>query len=42
MFVFELLAALDDFAHSAALGASSGLALSLGELAEHELIEIRP
>jgi hypothetical protein len=41
-FVFELLAALDDFAHSATLGASSGLARLLSELAEHELIEVCP
>jgi len=41
-FVFELLAALDDFAHSSTLGVTSGLARLLGELAEHELIEVCP
>jgi hypothetical protein len=41
-FVFELLAALDDFTNADALGASSELPRLLGELAVHELIEVRP
>jgi len=41
-FVFELLAGLDDFTNADALGASSELPRLLGELAVHELIEVRP